>query len=181
MLPARYQSCNVDTMQELSKSAKRFKHALADLGHDIEIVSLSSSTRTAAEAADTIGCCVAQIAKSIVFREASGDGAIVVIASGTNRVDVRKIEALSGSDLGIADGKYVKKSTGYAIGGVPPAGHKTTVPMYLDQDLRQYNEIWAAAGTPFAVFRLSPAELANITGAEWHDVAIREGDGHADN
>lgn len=158
-------------MANLSKSARRFRDALSARGHDIDIVSLSSSTRTAAEAARTIGCSVAQIAKSIVLREAGGDRAVVVIASGTNRVDIDKIETLFGARLAIADGNYVKKTTGYAIGGVPPAGHRTDATIYLDEDLRRYDDIWAAAGTPFAVFRVGPAQLAEITGAVWHDVA----------
>lgn len=159
-------------MADLSRSARRFHDALSARGHDIDIVSLSSSTRTAAEAAQVIGCKVAQIAKSIVLREADGERVVVVIASGTNRVDVGKIEALFGARLTIADGNYVKKTTGYAIGGVPPAGHKTDTTIYLDEDLRQYDDIWAAAGTPFAVFRIGPGQLAEITGAVWHDVAI---------
>ena len=156
---------------ELSRSARRFKAALAEQGHEIDVVSLSDSTRTAQEAADTIGCGVAQIAKSIVFRDPQQDQPVVVITSGTNRVDVRKIEALMGHSLEQADGNFVKKKIGYAIGGVPPAGHKTPVRMFLDRDLRAYEEIWAAAGTPFSVFQLTPDELPELTGADWHDVA----------
>lgn len=158
-------------MEKLSKSARRFRDALLARGHDIRIVSLSSSTRTAAEAAQAIGCRIAQIAKSIVFREVHGTRTVVVIASGENRVDVGKIEALLGAPLEIADGNYVKKTTGYAIGGVPPAGHKSETTLFLDRSLRRYHEIWAAAGTPYAVFRIDPATLEEITGAPWHDVA----------
>ena len=157
---------------ELSKSARRFKNALAEQGHEIEVVALSDSTRTAQEAADTIGCDVAQIAKSIVFRDPDQDQPVLVITSGTNRVDVRKIEALMGQTLEQADGNFVKKKIGYAIGGVPPAGHKTPVRMFLDRDLQAFDEIWAAAGTPFSVFQLAPNELPAITGADWHDVAL---------
>lgn len=139
-------------------------------GHDIRIINLSSSTRTAAEAARTIGCRVAQIAKSIVFREVGGARIVIVIASGENRVDVGKVSALFGARLVIAEGSHVKKTTGYAIGGVPPAGHKSEVMIYLDETLRRFEEIWAAAGTPFAVFRLDPGMLEEITGAMWHDV-----------
>ena len=156
----------------LSRSARRFKTALAEQGHEIDVVTLSDSTRTAQEAADTIGCGVAQIAKSIVFRDSEEDQPVVVITSGTNRVDVRKIEALLGHSLEQADGNFVKKKTGYAIGGVPPAGHKSPVRMFLDKDLQAFDEIWAAAGTPFSVFQLTPEELPEITGADWHDVAL---------
>lgn len=156
---------------ELSKSARRFKAALAAKGHEIDVLALSESTRTAQEAADTIGCGVAQIAKSIVFRDPDEDQPVLVITSGSNRVDVRKIEALMGHPLEKADGTFVKKKIGYAIGGVPPAGHKTPVQMFLDKDLQAFEQIWAAAGTPFSVFRLAPDELPALTGADWHDVA----------
>jgi len=156
----------------LSRSTRRFKTALANQGHEIDVVTLSDSTRTAQEAADTIGCGVAQIAKSIVFRDSEEDQPVVVITSGTNRVDVRKIEALLGRSLEQADGNFVKKKTGYAIGGVPPAGHKSPVRMFLDKDLQAFDEIWAAAGTAFSVFQLTPEELPEITGADWHDVAL---------
>jgi prolyl-tRNA editing enzyme YbaK/EbsC (Cys-tRNA(Pro) deacylase) len=155
----------------LSKSARRFQAALAAQGHEVDVVALSDSTRTAREAADTIGCSVAQIAKSIVFRDPQQDQPVVVITSGTNRVDVGKIEALVGNPLQKADGNFVKKKTGYAIGGVPPAGHKTAVRLFLDEDLQQFDEIWAAAGTPFAVFRLTPAQLPVLTGAHWYEIA----------
>lgn len=158
-------------MEQLSKSARRFREALSARGHDIRIVSLSTSTRTAAEAAQTIGCSIAQIAKSIVFREVHGMRTVVVVASGENRVDVGKIEALFGARLEIADGNYVKRTTGYAIGGVPPAAHESETTLFLDRSLKRYDEIWAAAGTPYAVFRIDPATLEEITGAVWHDVA----------
>jgi prolyl-tRNA editing enzyme YbaK/EbsC (Cys-tRNA(Pro) deacylase) len=158
-------------LPEHSKSARRFKTALAEQGHNIAVVALSDSTRTAQEAADTIGCGVAQIAKSIVFRDPQRDQAVVVITSGSNRVDVAKIEMLVGNTLEKADGNFVKKRLGYAIGGVPPAGHKSPAQLFLDRDLRQYDEIWAAAGSPFSVFRLTPDELPGITKADWHDVA----------
>ena len=159
------------TATVLSKSARRFQSALAADGHEIEVVALADSTRTAQEAADTIGCSVAQIAKSIVFRDPLQDQPVVVIASGSNRVAVDKVEALVGNSLEKADGNFVKKKIGYAIGGVPPAGHKSPTQLYLDKDLLKFDTIWAAAGTPFAVFRLTPAELPVLTGAQWHEIA----------
>ena len=158
-------------MTGLSKSARRFRDSLAEQGHQVDVIALEDSTRTAQEAADTIGCTVAQIAKSIVFREASADVPVLVIASGTNRVDINKVEALIGASLEQAGGSFVKKKVGYAIGGVPPAGHASPVRIFLDRDLQSFDEIWAAAGTPFAVFRLTPEQLPEITGADWHDIA----------
>ncbi len=140
-------------------------------GHDIDVVALSSSTRTAQEAAETIGCSVAQIAKSIVFRTAAGDRPLIVVASGTNRVSVDKISALIGEELASANGTFVKKTVGYAIGGVPPAGHDAETVVVLDQDLKNFDEVWAAAGTPFAVFRVEPGDLPALTGADWADIA----------
>ena len=158
-------------MNGLSASAARFRERMHELGHDIEIVTLSDSTRTAREAADALGCEVAQIAKSIVFRDPLGDAPVLAIASGINRVSVGKLRALSGLDLEQANGGFVKKRLGFAIGGVPPAGHAEPVTTFLDADLRRYDELWAAAGTPFAVFRLVPDALPGLTNAEWADVA----------
>lgn len=158
-------------MSELSKSARRFCERMRAAGHEIDVVALSSSTRTAKEAADTIGCSVAQIAKSIVFRGDGCDRPVIVVASGTNRVSVDKLSALLGAELQSADGTYVKKTLGYAIGGVPPAGHDCEARVVLDRDLRNFDELWAAAGTPFAVFRLHPDQLPGLTGADWTDIA----------
>ncbi|MDJ0938528.1 MAG: YbaK/EbsC family protein [Woeseiaceae bacterium] len=156
---------------DLSKSAERFRSRLSELGHEVEVLSLAESTRTAKEAADTIGCTVAQIAKSIVFRDARTDEPILVVASGTNRVSPAKVRALADTELEQASGSYVKKRLGFAIGGVPPAGHDSPPRIFLDEDLRRFDEVWAAAGTPFAVFRLSPESLPALTGATWCDVA----------
>ena len=158
-------------MSDLSKSARRFRERMREAGHDIDVVGLSSSTRTAQEAADTIGCSVAQIAKSIVFRTEDGDRAVIAVASGTNRVSIDKVSALVGTKLLGANGNFVKKTVGYAIGGVPPAGHDGDTVVVLDRDLTAFDEIWAAAGTPFAVFKLEPAQLPALTGADWADIA----------
>ncbi len=158
-------------MNDLSKSARRFRERMREAGHEIDVLALSSSTRTAKEAADTIGCSVAQIAKSIVFRTAGDDRPVIVVASGTNRVSVDKVSALVGRDLEGANGSFVKKTIGYAIGGVPPAGHDGDVVILLDRDLTAFDEVWAAAGTPFAVFRVEPGDLPALTGSDWADVA----------
>ncbi|MDD3313418.1 YbaK/EbsC family protein [Pseudodesulfovibrio sp.] len=131
---------------------------------------MSTSTRTAQEAADSIGCAVAQIAKSLVFEEKGTGRLILVVASGANRVDVRKVGAAMGRSLRQAKGDMVKEKTGFAIGGIPPVAHSKPLPTILDRDLRQYEIIWAAAGTPHAVFQLTPDSLGSLTGGEWMDV-----------
>ncbi len=155
-------------MQEAtSPSALRVQ---AVLGEGFRVLEFPASTRTAAEAAEAIGCTVGQIAKSILFR-AEGGRPVLVVACGTNRVDERKVAALLGEKIGRADAEFVRAATGYAIGGVPPVGHATPPAVLLDRDLTQFETIWAAAGTPNAVFRLTPAELARLTGAGFSDVA----------
>jgi prolyl-tRNA editing enzyme YbaK/EbsC (Cys-tRNA(Pro) deacylase) len=141
----------------------------AVLGEGFRVLEFSASTRTAAEAAEAIGCTVAQIAKSILFRAASGRP-VLVVACGTNRVDEKKVAALLGETIGRADAEFVREATGFAIGGVPPVGHATAPAVLLDRDLEAFETIWAAAGTPNAVFRLTPADLARLTGAAFADV-----------
>ena len=158
-------------MNEKQSSADRFLARMHELGHNIEVVTLADSTRTAKEAADTLGCSVAQIAKSIVFRDPNDDSPVLVVASGTNRVSVDKVQGLSGRKLEQASGGFVKKRLGFAIGGVPPAGHTDAVMTFLDTDLQRYDELWAAAGNPFAVFQLTPEMLPSLTNANWADVA----------
>ena len=156
---------------ELSNSAKRVQEYLSTNGFAFEVKELPGSTRTAQEAADSIGCSVAQIAKSLVFKEKITDRPILVIASGSNRVDVKKIQRTLGINVGIADGKFVKERVGYAIGGVPPVGHNEPLETLLDRDLKNYDVIWAAAGTPFAVFQLKPADLDSLTKGKWIDLS----------
>ncbi len=126
---------------------------------------MPASTRTSAEAAAAIGCSVAQIAKSIIFKSniEGSDYAVMVVASGINRVDEKKVQALIGTAVHKADADFVRLQTGYAIGGVPPTGHARQVKILIDEDLMQYNEIWAAAGTPFTVFKLTPSQLVEMT------------------
>jgi prolyl-tRNA editing enzyme YbaK/EbsC (Cys-tRNA(Pro) deacylase) len=155
----------------LRDSAKRVQDYLIDKGFTFEVKELPGSTRTAQEAAESIGCTVSQIAKSLVFREKETDLPILVIASGSNRVDVKKIEQVTGLKLGKADGKYVKEKVGYAIGGVPPVGHHEPLETLLDPDLKKHDVIWAAAGTPFAVFKLHPNDLEPLTNGRWVDLS----------
>jgi prolyl-tRNA editing enzyme YbaK/EbsC (Cys-tRNA(Pro) deacylase) len=151
---------------ELSASARRVQQALAALGMDLQVVELPASTRTSAEAAQAVGCQVGQIAKSLVFKALHSQRPVLVIASGANRVDEKKIEALISEPAGKADADFVRQRTGFVIGGVPPLGHSEPLVTFIDQDLFNYVEIWAAAGTPNAVFRLAPDDLVRMTGGQ---------------
>ncbi len=154
-------------MTELrSTSARTVQSALEAKGVQLNVVELSQSTRTAAEAAAAIGCTVAQIAKSLVFRGTQTDQPVLVIASGTNRVDEHKVAALVGEPITKADAAFVRTHTGFAIGGVAPVGHPQPLRTLLDQDLLQYDQLWAAAGTPHAVFPITPSELVQITNGD---------------
>lgn len=142
------------------------------LGHPVS--TFPEGTRTAQDAAAAIGCQVAQIVKSLVFRRQSGSP-LLVVASGVNRVDEAKVAALIGEPIGKADAAFVRAETGFAIGGVPPAGHAKPIETLVDEDLLALDEIWAAAGTPRTVFPLTPAELVEMTGGRVADVAVSPG------
>jgi len=150
----------------LSASARKVQQALHALGLDLKVVELPGSTRTAVEAAQAVGCQVGQIVKSLVFKAKRSQHPILVVASGQNRVDERRVEALIGEPLGKADADFVRQHTGFVIGGVPPVGHTQPLETFIDEDLLQYGEIWAAAGTPHAVFRLAPGDLVKMTGGQ---------------
>jgi len=151
-------------------TALRTSQLLRDAGIDTQVVEFEQPTRTSADAAAAIGCSVAEIAKSIVFRGANSGQAVVVVASGDNRVSESKVSEKVGEPLARADGDFVRAATGYAIGGVPPLGYSQPVKLLLDQDLKRFEKIWAAGGTPFSVFPLQPDQLRRLTGAEWADV-----------
>jgi prolyl-tRNA editing enzyme YbaK/EbsC (Cys-tRNA(Pro) deacylase) len=142
------------------------------LGPRYQVVEFDASTATAAEAAAAVGAGVGQIAKSLVFRRKTGRP-VLVVASGANRVDERKVGAILGEKIERADADFVRENTGFAIGGVPPVGHVVTPAVLLDQDLQAFEVIWAAAGTPNAVFRLRPADLTALTGGRFVDIARR--------
>jgi len=148
----------------LSPSVQKVQDALKALGSPNDVLELQSTTRTSAEAAQAVGCSVGQIAKSIVFRATQTDKPILVIASGSNRVNEKRIESFISEPLGKADADYVRKHTGFVIGGVPPIGHLEKIEIFIDQDLLSYEEIWAAAGSPHAVFKLTPSDLVKMTG-----------------
>lgn len=157
---------DVNMTTPLSPSAQKVQQALQALGMTLQVVELPDSTRTAIEAAQAVGCQVGQIVKSLVFKTKRSQRALLVIASGSNRVDEKLIEARIGEPLGKADAEFVRQQTGFAIGGVPPLGHASPLLTFIDQDLLQYERVWAAAGTPHAVFELNPADLARMTGGE---------------
>jgi prolyl-tRNA editing enzyme YbaK/EbsC (Cys-tRNA(Pro) deacylase) len=154
---------------EQSPSVSRVQAFLDRAGLDLRIVELAASTRTSAEAAQAVGCDVAQIAKSLIFRTGSG-GPVLVVASGTNRVSEKKVGAVVGEKIFRADPEFVREQTGYAIGGVPPVAHARPVRTIVDRDLLTLPALWAAGGSPHAVFRLLPAELLRLTGGEVADV-----------
>lgn len=158
-------------MSELSASAARVQRALAERGFAFEVRELPDSTRSAAEAAAAIGCDVAQIAKSLVFRGEHSGEALLVIAGGVNRVDTDKLAVLAGEPVGRADAAFVRAETGFAIGGVPPAGHAKPLRTWIDPALAGCERVWAAAGTPHAVFELPGGALATLTGGTVADIA----------
>lgn len=152
-------------------SAQRVAEAAQALGLDIEIVEFAQTTRSAQEAAEAVGCQVAQIVKSLCF-VVNGRSTICLV-SGANQLDERKLAALAGvgrKQVSRADADSVKAATGFSIGGVPPLGHVTPSPVYVDEDLLQFEAVWAAAGTPFAVFAVRPAELVRASGGQVADL-----------
>jgi len=159
---------NQDTLPE---SVARVAMLLRDMGHDKQVVMLPESGKTSAEAAASLGCDVAEIAKSIVFRRLADDAAIMVIASGADRIDEAKVAAIAGP-IGKANARFVKERVGYAIGGVCPIGHASASVIMIDEKLFGFASVWAAAGHPHAVFNLTPAQLQAMTGAP--TVAVSE-------
>jgi prolyl-tRNA editing enzyme YbaK/EbsC (Cys-tRNA(Pro) deacylase) len=149
--------------QTLSPSAQKVQDALRALGFDCTVIEFAESTRTSAEAAARVGCSLGQIVKSLVFRGQVTGRPVLVLTSGANRVDESRISQYLGEPIGRADADFVRAVTGFAIGGVPPVGHIQKMETYLDEDLLQYKTIWAAAGTPNAVFELAPGALGNMT------------------
>ena len=149
----------------------RVREILEASGIEFEIRLLSDAVRTAQLAADALGCEVGQIANSLIFRNRAENSAILVMCAGDRRVDFGKVLASTGIELERADADFVREQTGFAIGGVPPVAHRHRLPVLLDGSLRRHSEIWAAAGTPESVFRMSPAELQQITGGDWLEIA----------
>ncbi len=155
---------------ELSTSAMKVQAALTALGLECQVSELPGSTRTALEAAQAVGCTVGQIVKSLVFRGKGSGKPLLALVSGSNRVDEKKLAALAGEAVEKADADFTRQHTGFAIGGVPPVGHAEAIETYVDEDLLQYAEVWAAAGTPHAVFRIQPADLVRTSGGKVAEV-----------
>jgi Cys-tRNA(Pro) deacylase len=157
--------------QPLSPSAQKVQDALAAQGVSLQVMELPASTRTAQEAARAVGCEVGQIVKSLVFKGQDSGSPVLVIASGANRVNEAKLAEKLGERPVKADPDFVRQHTGFAIGGVPPLGHPKPLRTFIDRDLLGYETIWAAAGTPNAVFSLTPPDLLRITSGEVVDIA----------
>jgi prolyl-tRNA editing enzyme YbaK/EbsC (Cys-tRNA(Pro) deacylase) len=151
-------------MTTLSSSAQKIQDLLDSLGYSYAVIEHAESTRTAQEAADRAGCELGQIVKSLIFQGKTSGKPILVLTSGANRVDEKRVSQHAGEPIRRADAEFVRSVTGFAIGGVPPIGHNEKMETYLDEDLQQYLVIWAAAGTPNAIFALSPADLQKMTG-----------------
>jgi len=157
---------------ELKEAARRVAEALAAAGVEAKVRAYAESTRTAEEAASAVGANVGQIVKSLIFL---ADGQpILALVSGANRLDTAKLAQIAGAKISRADADTVRAATGYAIGGVPPVGLASPLPVYCDRDLLQYTEVWAAAGTPHTVFSIAPESLARITGAQVVDLVVVE-------
>jgi len=149
---------------QLSKNSQKVQDHLNNFGLKLKVLELSESTRTAQEAASAAGCEVGQIVKTLVFR--SGEEALLFLVSGKNQLDIIKVSQLIGIAITKADANFVKEKTGYTIGGVPPVALSTPIKTFIDQDLLGYEEVWAAAGTPHAVFQLKSNDLPRLTGGK---------------
>ena len=156
-------------LHTLPEGVQRVTRMLHEAGHAHAPQMLDGAARTAQQAADALGIDVGQIAKSIIFRRKSDDVAVLVITSGDKRVDEKKVDALIGK-TGRADADFVKVKTGFSIGGVSPFAHATPPVTLIDRELFRFDEIWAAAGHPHSVVRMSPKELERLTGAPVADV-----------
>ncbi len=161
-------------LDERPEGFRRVSLALAERGHPHAPLWLEVPARTSQEAADALGITVGQIAKSVIFRSKADDRAVLVVASGDRRVDEKRVAAITGS-LGRADADFVKARTGFSIGGVAPLAHAEPVTTLIDRELFRFTEIWAAAGHPNGVFRLSPDDLVRLTGAPVADVVQQAG------
>jgi prolyl-tRNA editing enzyme YbaK/EbsC (Cys-tRNA(Pro) deacylase) len=150
----------------LSPSAQKVQDLLLALGYDCRVLEFVESTRTSAEAAERVGCTLGQIAKSLIFRGLKTKKPVLILTSGVNRVNEGVMGRVAGEPIGRAEAEFVRAVSGFAIGGVPPIGHLQPMETYLDQDLLQYKTIWSAAGTPNAVFELTPADLQKMTGGK---------------
>jgi prolyl-tRNA editing enzyme YbaK/EbsC (Cys-tRNA(Pro) deacylase) len=153
-------------MSTLSPSAQKIQDQLKSLGYDYMVIEHTESTRTAQEAADRAGCELGQIVKSLIFKGKESGKPILVLTSGANRVDEKRISEYAGETITRADADFARAATGFAIGGIPPLGHIQKIETYLDEDFLKYETIWAAAGTPNAIFELKTSDLQKMTDAK---------------
>ena len=159
-------------MSALSSSAQKVQDALVAMGSTAIVVEHENPARTAAEAALLLRCDIAQIAKSIIFKSAGTGQSVLVITSGANRVDEKKVATILGDKLAKADAAFVREQTGFAIGGVPPIAHTNPGAILLDVDLLKFGQVFPAGGTPHAMFAIDPNELVRISGAQVADVKL---------
>ena len=157
-------------MTELKPAPRRVQKAADALGLAVHVVEMAQSTRTAEEAAAACGCAVGQIIKSLVFRGRESGKPVLLLVSGANRVDQAGVAAVIGEALDRPDAAFVREVTGFAIGGIPPFGHARVLSTWIDKDLLQYTTVWAAAGSPEAVFEVDPRRLLDVIGAKVIDV-----------
>jgi len=157
-------------MTTLKPSAQRVQDKLNELGLDCQVIELAESTRSAAEAAEAVQCQVGQIAKSLIFQGRESGKGILIIASGANRVNEKAMKNIIGEKLKRPDADFVRAQTGFAIGGVPPIGHDQPLDTYVDEDLLAYDQIWAAAGHPNALFALTGDALVQMTSGQVIDI-----------
>jgi len=150
----------------LSPSAQKVQNALKELDYQYKVIEFKKSTRTAEEAAQRVECEVGQIVKSLIFQGKSSGKAVLILTSGANRVDVKRVHDHAEEKIGRADPAFVRERTGFAIGGIPPLGHLHPIETYVDEDLLQYETVWAAAGTPNAVFEMDADQLEKMTGGK---------------
>lgn len=156
---------------ELKASSQRVQDFLAQHGQQFVVRQMPASTRTAAEAAEAVGCSIGQIAKSLIFKDKKSGDPVLIVASGANMVCTKKVEQATGMKLGKADADFVREKVGYAIGGVPPVAHHSQVTTILDPSLQSYEAIWAAAGTPNSLFELHSRDLEMLTQGTWVELA----------
>jgi prolyl-tRNA editing enzyme YbaK/EbsC (Cys-tRNA(Pro) deacylase) len=149
-------------------AVNRFEAWLATTDFGVSVMEFPAGTRTATDAARAVGCEVGQIVKSLVF--IAGGRPVVTLVSGANRIDERRLAAVAGEPVAKADAETARAATGYSIGGVPPFGHATEVPVYMDRDLLAYPMVWAAAGRPDSVFEIAPERLRELSHAEVADI-----------
>lgn len=156
---------------QLKKSSQKIQDFLSKQNLSLKILEFQATTKTSADAAKQIGCQVEQIAKSLIFQKQNSSELILIVASGSNRVDIKKIEKIINDKIKQADPTIIKKETGFAIGGIPPFAHNKKITTILDQDIKNYDEIWAAAGTPNSVLSLTPKLLQELTQSKFYNIA----------